>query len=370
MPASAVKPSRPPPMADPVRFETLAAGLHRVSTYHDARAVLADPGFIHWLARDGAANPTAAAIGRWLDAMDPRHGHPARTSVLRALSSSASQAHRPELERLAEALLTQSDETGSIDVDQGYGRPLTRALVAQVLGLTDQRDALDRLVDSLGDQIPGALFPMMGRACDPAFFAAWNDLANQAAPGSLGAALSEDLTASGRSEDLGIYAAMFAFAATDNIARFIARAAHGLAAWPETWRALAAEPSGLQAALEEWLRFSPPLGFVHLIARGDTADTEVHAGDSILVALEPANRDPAVFEDPDRFDPARNPRHLAFGSGPLACVGASVARMLAQVAISRLLAWGSPQGTAPAFPHLRLNRSLQPRSGALADAIT
>lgn len=347
----------------------LAPGLHRVSGYNDARAVLADPAFTHWLIREGAANPTAAAIGRWLDAMDPRHGHPARVTVLRALSSTAGQAHRPRLESLAATLLSQVEDDGLIDVDHGYARPLTRALVAQVLGLADRRDLLDPLLEGLGDQIPRALFPMLGQACDPAFFAAWNEVAGQADPGGLGAALGEDLAASGRPEDLGVYAAMFAFAATDNIARFVARAAHGLAARPETWRALAAEPEGLEAALEEWLRFSPPLGFVHLVAREDAPEARIRAGDSVLVALEPANRDPAVFQDPDRFDPTRKARHLAFGSGPLACVGASVARMLAHVSIGRLLASGAPADETPAFPNIRLERTLQPIRGALADAI-
>jgi hypothetical protein len=62
------------------------------------------------------------------------------------------------------------------------------------------------------------------------------------------------------------------------------------------------------------------------------------AGTYVHIAIGAANRDPAQFQDPDRLDIRRQPnRHLAFGTGIHACAGMSLARMEAQVAISRLL---------------------------------
>ncbi|MDP3221823.1 MAG: cytochrome P450, partial [Rubrivivax sp.] len=66
---------------------------------------------------------------------------------------------------------------------------------------------------------------------------------------------------------------------------------------------------------------------------------EVPAGSFITLAIGAANRDPAVFDEPDRLDVARKPNnHLAFGQGAHACSGMNVARLEARVALAALLA--------------------------------
>ena len=75
-----------------------------------------------------------------------------------------------------------------------------------------------------------------------------------------------------------------------------------------------------------------------------TTDTElsgarIRAGDQVTVSIAGANRDPAVFADPDRFE-VRRPnatRHLAFAHGPHFCLGAHLARLEAQIAVETLL---------------------------------
>lgn len=358
-------------MTEPIAFAAMAPGLHRVCGYTDARAVLADSRFVHWLRRDRAPTPMAAAIARWLDAMDPRHGHPARATVIRALGPAASNAARPALERRAEALIEALPADSASDIERAFARALTHALVFDVLGVEEtSRPALDPLLEGLDAQVPRALFPMPDQPPDAGFFDAWGrGLAAAAGSGGLAAALRDDLAATGAPSDFVAFTAMFAFAATSNITRFIARAAHGLAAQPELWRTLREQPGALAAALEEWLRYDPPLPFVHLIASERVADGAVAAGDSVLVALGEANRDAAVFAAPHEFEPGRRAPHLAFGSGPLTCIGAAVARMLARVAIGRLVAIREPfGGEALPFPFVRLARCVQTR-GISADAI-
>jgi cytochrome P450 len=94
-------------------------------------------------------------------------------------------------------------------------------------------------------------------------------------------------------------------------------------------------------AVEETLRLEPAAAMVDRYA---TVDTElggagIPAGDLVHVSLAAAGRDPAVFEDPDRFrlDPPRPARHLAFAQGPHVCLGVHLARLEARVALTRAL---------------------------------
>jgi cytochrome P450 len=103
---------------------------------------------------------------------------------------------------------------------------------------------------------------------------------------------------------------------------------------------LRADPSLASTAVEELLRWDSP---AQLISRTAAVDFElrgkpIRAGDSVLASIGAANRDPAVFEDPDRLDLARSPNpHLAFGLGTHACPGAQLSRIEARAAIPALL---------------------------------
>jgi hypothetical protein len=92
--------------------------------------------------------------------------------------------------------------------------------------------------------------------------------------------------------------------------------------------------------VEEMLRHDSPL---HLFERTATTDVELHGvtvreGQKVAALLGAANRDPAVFPDPDRFDAGRDPNpHLAFGAGIHFCLGAPLARMELQISVRALL---------------------------------
>ncbi|HEY6966411.1 MAG TPA: cytochrome P450 [Burkholderiales bacterium] len=106
-------------------------------------------------------------------------------------------------------------------------------------------------------------------------------------------------------------------------------------------RKLRKDPALINSAIEEMLRFDGP---IQLNNRRLTAPVALDgktlpAGTPITIGIGAANRDPAQFAEPERFDVARKPnRHLAFGQGDHVCVGMNVARMEARIAFSRLLA--------------------------------
>lgn len=100
------------------------------------------------------------------------------------------------------------------------------------------------------------------------------------------------------------------------------------------------EPERVEKAVEEFLRYCGPF---HRDQRVVAEDCELggHSlckGDYVLLMLQSANRDPAVFEDPEAFDVKRNARkHLGFGSGPHVCLGAHLARMETGIALRSCL---------------------------------
>lgn len=97
----------------------------------------------------------------------------------------------------------------------------------------------------------------------------------------------------------------------------------------------ARDPKVIVGAIEELLRYlSIPQGGRRRVALEDIVigDTHIRAGDGLVIANELANRDPSVFNDPDRLDLHRQARrHLSFGFGPHQCLGLSLARIELQI---------------------------------------
>ncbi len=111
--------------------------------------------------------------------------------------------------------------------------------------------------------------------------------------------------------------------------------------WPEEKQRLLDDPSLIRGAIEEFLRFESSNQLGNRIATVATSvgGVEVQPGTRITLCIGAANRDPAVFAEPDRLDITRSPnRHLAFGSGTHQCVGMNLARLEGRVAISAFLA--------------------------------
>jgi hypothetical protein len=103
---------------------------------------------------------------------------------------------------------------------------------------------------------------------------------------------------------------------------------------------LRADPGLAPTAVEELIRYDSPLQLFERTATEDTpiGGVTVRAGQKIAALLGAANRDPAVFADPDRLDVGRSPNpHLGFGAGIHYCLGAPLARVELQVALSTLL---------------------------------
>jgi cytochrome P450 len=109
--------------------------------------------------------------------------------------------------------------------------------------------------------------------------------------------------------------------------------------WPEQARRLQHEPALLDSAVEELLRWTTPLMHFRRTATEDTelAGQLIRSGDKVVLYYISANRDDAVFAEPDRLDLGRTPNpHLAFGSGSHYCLGAALARLEAKALLREL----------------------------------
>jgi cytochrome P450 len=140
----------------------------------------------------------------------------------------------------------------------------------------------------------------------------------------------------------------------------IANAIFAMLRQPGQWTALANDPSRVAAVVEETMRHDPPVQLAMRIAAEDLTigSTRLAKGDTMMMLLAAAHRDPEAFDRPDVFDPDRDGiRHLGFGKGPHFCLGAPLARLEASVALRAVTARfpGATIGGEPVYkPNLTL----------------
>jgi cytochrome P450 len=127
----------------------------------------------------------------------------------------------------------------------------------------------------------------------------------------------------------------------ETTSNLIGNGSHALLTHRGEFERLRAEPALIATAVEELLRFESPLQLNNRRATApiELADRVIPAGHFVTLAIAAANRDPAVFEEPDRLDIARKPNsHLAFGQAAHACSGMNVARLEGRIALAALVA--------------------------------
>ncbi|MFB6888365.1 cytochrome P450 [Kitasatospora sp. NPDC056327] len=334
-------------------------GAWLVTRYEDVRTVLADPRF-----------SLAAAMGEDQPRMRPvsRTGaglfstEPPEHTRLRALVAKEFSARR--VERLRERAAELADELidgilargAPADLVEDFAIPMPTTIICEVLGIPaeDHRMLWEWAETVLSAVTPGEVLAVEGQAFID-HMAGVLELRGRE-PG-------EDLLSTlvracreqrliGEEELLSIACDLLiaGFVSTTNqIGNFF----HHLLADPEEAARLRAEPELIPKAVEELMRYVPLLtGFS--LPRYATADVElggvvVRAGEAVMIATAAANRDPEVFDEPERLvlDRPANP-HLGFGHGVHYCIGAHLARLELQVAVERVLT--RLPGLRPAVP--------------------
>jgi cytochrome P450 len=134
---------------------------------------------------------------------------------------------------------------------------------------------------------------------------------------------------------------LFAVAGNETLRNGLPGACIALIEHPDAQQRLRADPALLPSAVEEMLRWWTPVMTFRRTAATDCeiGGQPIRAGDKVVVSFTSANRDEAVFAEPDRFDIGRQPNpHLVFGHGPHFCLGAHLARVQVRALFEEVLA--------------------------------
>ena len=234
--------------------------------------------------------------------------------------------------------------TGAAELRRSVAAPLAVASMAAALGLAsvpvdDLLGWYAAIVAAVSDVTAGAAVPESGRlayaglaaAIEAVMLGGGSSLLADVA--SRAGVLSVDETLSN--------AAVLLFGGIETTEAMIANVVHHLLSTPTALDAVRADPEVVDAVIEESLRMEPAAAEVDRYATRPVTlgGVDIDAGDLVVVSLAGANRDPAVFDDPDRFDPGRANlrRHLAFAQGPHTCLGIHLARLEARAAVTALL---------------------------------
>ncbi|MPY55932.1 cytochrome P450 [Streptomyces spongiae] len=319
-----------------------------VTRNEDARFVLADPRFSSENFREGfpGLQPTPPPLSPGqLFAMDPPDHTRLRRTLIPEFSFRRIDNLRPAIQkltdRLVDDLLCRTPATA--DLVETFTLPLPLQVICELLGVPyADREFIHRQAAAFATVDQG---PERMRAGWAALFSYLLDLlaAKSAEPADdLLSRLATERVEAGElsvQEAAGL-AVQLLIAGHETTASMLSLGVVTLLAHPAQLAVLGGEPEAVADAVEELLRH---LTVVHIglrrIATEDVeiAGTTVRAGEGVIVALQAANRNPAVFPDPDRFDVTRDAgRHLAFGHGLHHCVGQSLARAELQIALPTL----------------------------------
>lgn len=370
----------PAMQADPFpHYETLraaypfaAGAFARLTVHHDvATAVLRSDDF-------GVTHPTAVVPAPAKAALalagPPRNPGPIeppsmlavdapdhlryRKLVSRAFTAKRVAALRERTAEVAQELLDEMDRAAhdggdgelTVDLVERYASLLPVTVISEMLGVpTSMRDQFLAWGDGAATSLDMGL-TRRAHAAMERNLAALNDwmrehlrhLRREPGDDLLSNIVGQvDDDGAGLSEQELVSTALLVLAAGfETTVNLIGNGTSQLFAHPEQRERLAAEPELWPTAVDEILRFDPP---VERTARRAKVDTEVAgvgvpAGALVVTVLAAANRDPRVFTDPGTFDVGRAnaKEHLAFSSGPHFCLGAALARMEGEVALRAL----------------------------------
>jgi cytochrome P450 len=319
------------------RYDDVAAALIDPATYSSASGIFPTP---------PGVDMTQLFLPMLIMSDPPRHTQ-LRHLVSKAFTPRRIAGLETHIHTIVDDLLEQASNSGTWDFVSGFAGPLPAIVIADMLGVPrEDRDRFRTWSTTLiqSNPIRGEFGPGLDAAAALYEYFSTFLAERRAHPRDdlMTALVQAEVDGEHLSEEelLG-FCLLLLIAGHETTTNLLSNSAVVLAQHPESRRQLMDNPALVPAAVEELLRYDSP---VQGLGRTLTRQVDLHgqpmkAGDTVLLLFGSANRDDHAFPDADRFDINRRPeRQVAFGRGIHFCLGASLARLEARIALQALLA--------------------------------
>ena len=281
-----------------------------------------------------------------LDLDDPEHAR-LRTLVHKAFTPRLIETLRTSIETITEELIESAKPRGRMDLIAEFALPLPVAVISKMLGIPNkERHKFHRwsnaIVTSQSSKI-GALKAIPSAVAFLRYIRRLVRLRQERPESDLTTALIQAEEAGDRMNRDEMLAMIFLLliAGHETTVNLIGNGMLALLTHPEQMEKLRADSSLVTSAVEEMLRFDSPLEMAterYTMEKIEVSGVAIPAGARVYVVIASANRDEQQFEYANQFDVTRlNNRHLSFGMGAHYCLGAPLARLEGQIAITALL---------------------------------
>jgi 4-methoxybenzoate monooxygenase (O-demethylating) len=287
-----------------------------------------------------------AAMRGLLDAVrpDPPEHDPIRRIFTRMLAPGLVRSWREWITTTADTLVGHLVARGSFDAAHELTDHFVLNVVCDLVGLPEQGREHVVAYGDMAMNTSGPRNEVYLHSIEQAVDAvAWVDSAcerSKLAPADVAKVIYDAVDAGELEEEMGnLFVRVFPTAAMDTTSSTITNAIYNLAAHPDQWALLRKDPSLARKAFQETMRFTQA---IHPLYRTTTREAELGgatlaAGEKMALFLGSANRDPRVFDDPDRFDIRRDATaQLGFGSGVHSCAGQQLARLEGEAVLTAL----------------------------------
>ncbi len=301
-------------------------------------------------------------LTRQMLSQDPPDHTRLRKLVSQAFTPRRIEALRGRIQAVCDELLEAGQRTESFDLVRGYALPMPLTVIAELLGIPKQD--LHRFHVLVQGSIP--ISAPTGILDIPTalpyvwllmryFRRLFSERRTRPGDDLLSALVQAEEAGDRLDEDeLLAMAILLLFAGYETTVNLIGSAALALLQHPAQRARFVSEPGLAGSAIEELLRYTSPVEMtLPRVPREDVtlSSVTIPRGDWVTGVLGSANHDESVFEDPETLDLTRDPNpHVAFGQGRHFCLGASLARLEAQIALTTLFA---------RFPGLRLAQTAE-----------
>lgn len=347
-------------------------GFWALTLHEDIRSVSKDPArfssYAAGVSRLDVSDPVALAAYRSIViAQDPPEHRMSRGLVSTIFTPRAISELEAPIRSLARAAVDQALEKRQIDFVADYASPIPMHTISEMMGVPDEKRA--RLLELSGglidDQDPEVSnTPEFRSNAQIEVFMTAQELAARERENPGDNLTQRLLTAEmdGRKLTEAEFNTFFMFliiAGNETTRTAMSGGLATLLDHPDQLEELRKDPSLIPNAVEEMLRFWPPIHHFRRTAMCDLQmrGKQIRKGDKVLMWYPSGNRDETVFDDPNRFDIRRNPNnHLSFGFGEHFCLGASLARLELKVMFEELL--GRVAEIVPLAPPRRLRSNL------------